>query len=166
MPKPRTVDNISIENATIRFRNFSGKPGKYNAKDVRNFCVSIDTELAEILKADGWNVRVSEPRDPDDEPLNLLQVAVSFEHIPPKIVYITSRSKATIDEEDVGMLDWVQIKSADVIIRPYNWDVSGKSGVKAYLKALYITVEEDEFESKYFDVPDSAEAAFKDHAED
>jgi hypothetical protein len=166
MNSPKKVANISIENAVIKFRNFSGKPGKYNAKGSRNFCVALEKEFADILKQDGWNVRASQPKDPDDDILYTLQVAVSFERIPPKVIYITSKSKRTMDEEDISMLDWVQIRSADVIINPSVWEVNEKSGIKAYLNALYITVEEDEFESKYEDVPDSAASSFKDYAEE
>lgn len=165
MPKQR-LDNLSIEGAILKYRNFSGKPGQYNAKGLRNFCLVLDKELADTLANDGWNVRVSESKDPDEEPAYLLQVSVSFDNYPPKIYYITSESKTKLDEESVGMLDWVQIKSADVIVRPYEWAVSGKSGVKAYLKALYLTGEEDEFENKYINVPDSAISSLKDHAED
>lgn len=150
-------NNIVIENARIGFKNFSGKEGQYNPPGRRNFCVFFDDEeLVNKLIEDGWNIRFLNPRDEDEKPQPYLQVAVTFKNFPPKIVIVTSGGKTTISEEDVNMLDWAEIKNVDLIIRPYNWNVNGKSGVKAYLKTAYVTIEEDEFESKYMDVPDSA----------
>ena len=35
-------EDIAIENAELRFKNFSGKEGRFNAKGNRNFCVLLN----------------------------------------------------------------------------------------------------------------------------
>ena len=156
MKHKRVENNITIEGARIGFRNFSGKEGQYNPAGRRNFCVFLDPDHGRKLEADGWNIRWLTPRDEGDEPQACLQVSVNFSNIPPKIVLITSGGKTTILEKDVSQLDFAEIQECDIIIRPYNWEVNGKSGVKAYLKTLYVTIAEDEFERKYYNTPDSA----------
>ena len=148
--------NIVIENATIRFRNFSGKEGRFNPEGKRNFCVFLDEEFAEKLKADGWSVKYLKPKEDGDDSQAYIQVSVRFGKIPPKIVLITSKGKSILDEEDINILDWADIENADVIIRPYDWEFGGRHGRRAYVKSLYVTIREDELEEKYMDVPDSA----------
>lgn len=156
---------IRVENARIGFKNFSGAEGRFNPAGRRNFCVFFDPEMGEALYREGWNIKTLTPKEEGDDPVPYLQVSVSFDNIPPKIVQVTSRGKTTLDEETVGTLDWAQIQNVDLAIRPYNWSVNGKTGVKAYLKTMYVTLVEDEFESKYCDVPDSAFNAMPvDHA--
>ena len=148
--------NISIENAQIGFRNFSGLEGDFNPAGRRNFCVFLETDLAKTLEEDGWNVRWLEPLEDGDKPQAYLQVAVQFGKFPPQIVLITSKGKTTLDEKSINLLDTAELENVDLIIRPYNWTVNKKNGVKAYLKNLYVTLHENEFEKKYKDVPDSA----------
>ena len=152
-------DNISIENARIGFRNFSGKEGKFNPAGRRNFCVFLDYEVGKDLEKDGWNVRWLEPRDEHEEKQPYLQVAVRFDNIPPKMVLVSSKGMTILDQDTVSLLDWVEVKNIDMTIRPYNWEANGKTGVKAYIKTMYITIVEDEFEDKYYNVPDKASDA-------
>ena len=155
MANPRVTENIKIENAHILFRNFSGRESKYNRAGQRNFCVYIDDpEDAQRLINDGWNVRVRPPRDNDGEPSYYIQVSVSFENIPPTIYMLTKRKKVKLDEESIDTLDFAEIRNIDLTIRPYNWIIqegtkNEKSGVKAYLRTMYVVIDEDEFAEKY-----------------
>lgn len=152
-------DNIRIEGARIGFRNFSGEEGRFNPKGRRNFCVFLEEDIAKDMEKEGWNVKWLQPREEGDEPQAYLQVKVVFGKIPPKIVLVTMRGKTRLDEDTVNILDWAEIQNVDLVIRPYNWEVNGNIGVSAYIKTMYVTLREDEFESKYYDVPDSAASA-------
>lgn len=156
MPNPTRK---TIENARLLFRNFSGREGQYNREGDRNFAVLLDDpKMVKTLRTEGWNVKELKAREEGEEPQPYLPVAVNFNgKQPPKIVMISERLGSTIrtdiSEDNVDVLDWVEIAKADLVLNPYEWAVSGKSGVKAYLKSIYITLDQDELDAKYSDVP-------------
>lgn len=149
------TDNVSIEDAEILFRNFAGKQSAYNPAGSRNFCVIIpDDALADKMAADGWNVKRLRPREEGDPERPYIQVNVSFNGRPPMVKLISSSGQTILDEDSIDMLDFVDIDTVDLIVSPYNWRVNGKSGVKGYLRSMYVVVQEDEFAKKY--APSSA----------
>lgn len=155
-------DDLTIENAELRFRNFSGKEGKFNAKGNRNFCVLLNPNDAGDLINEGWNVRFLKPRDPEDEEVPYIQVKVNYDGFSKPIIWLVTEvggkpvKKNKLGEDEIDILDWAEIRHVDMVIRPYNYNVNGKSGIKGYLKSMYVTIAEDRFASKYVNVPDSA----------
>lgn len=144
---------LSISDARIALRNFSGKEGKYNPPGRRSFAVLLDEHTAARLAADGWSIKFFKPRDPEEEPQAFLSVRVNFENIAPEIYLVNSQNKQRLDVENVNLLDFADLINVDLVIRPYMWEVNGKTGVKAYLKKGFFTIREDEFSAKYRDLP-------------
>lgn len=144
-----SAKTFMVEDAQLIFRNFTGKEGQYNREGDRNFAVILDPEIAKQMEVDGWNVRYLAAREEDDVETPYIQVSVNFNNRPPRVVMLTSNSRTQLDEGSVEVLDWADIQTADLIARGYEWTVNGKSGVKAYLQSLFVTIEEDFLEQKY-----------------
>jgi len=150
---PRNDNNVMIEGATIIFRNFAGRETQYNSEGDRNFCIVLPEQLAQDMLADGWNVRRLRAQEEGEEGDPYVQVSVGYgKGRPPLVVLVTSRGRTQLDETLIEALDWVDIETADIIIRPYDWRVGGKGGRKAYLKTLFIVVREDPLDLKYRDL--------------
>lgn len=143
---------ITIRDANLPggpWRNFTGREGKYNAEGDRSFTLFLDPNFGEQLRADGWNVKMRQPREDGDEIQAYLSVSVSYKMRPPTVVLVTRRGRRNMEEADLEFLDWMEFEKVDLIVRPYHWNVRGEAGVKAYLKALYVTMHEDELAIEY-----------------
>lgn len=151
----KVISNINIEGAQLIFRNFEGKPTQYNQLGNRNFGVILPDDIVDKLESDGWNVKWLKPKDDGDEPKPWLPVKVKFNPIPPIVQLITESGRIPLNEDTVGQLDWIEMVTCDVVIRPYNYPaMNGRpSGVSAYLKAIYVVPEENDFDRKYGSIP-------------
>lgn len=140
---PRGV--LQINDARIIFKNFRGEQTKYNREGERNFALVIpDEELADILVNEGWNVKIKEAAEEGDTPRMHLPVKIKFNDRGPHIYVITNGRKVKLDEESVGMLDRIYISNVNLDIRPYDWEVNGKTGRTAYLQSMECYQEVDD----------------------
>ena len=147
---PRGI--LQIDDARIIYRNFSGVGSKFNREGDRNFAVYIDDEdIAEELKKRGWNVKIKPPREDGDDPFMFLPVKIKFNDRGPSVYLVTGNKKTPLNENTVSCLDDIDILSVDLDIRPYDWDVNGKTGRTAYLQSIWVTQEVDRFASRMMD---------------
>ena len=155
---PRNL--LKIENAKIFWTNFAGKERENNPAGKRNFCVEIPEDIVKNLKADGWNVKYTKDSEEYGGPKPYIQVEVKYGDYPPKIYKVTSRNKTLLDEDVVGDLDTDEITNVDLYISPYHWTVGSKSGIKAYVDKMWVTIEEDDLTKKYANYDDEESLPF------
>lgn len=146
---------INIPNAKfIFFTNFKGKAGQYNNEGDRNFTVVLEGDALKQAEEYGMNIKHTKPRDGED-PIAYIKVNVGFKYRAPHIELINSHCKRVLTEQTVGILDDYEYENIDLVLRPNRWRrPDGATGVNAYLQALYATVVEDPFVSKYYDIPE------------
>lgn len=147
---PRGI--LQIDDARICFRNFEGRADKYNREGDRNFSLIIETEeMANALIEEGWNVKIKPPREDGDDPFMYLPVKVKFNDRGPNVYLQTGKAKNRLSEDSVGILDRIDIAGVNMDIRPYDWEVQGKTGRSAYLQSIEIIQDCDRFASRYDD---------------
>lgn len=137
---------LQIDDARIIFRNFAGAPSKFNREGDRNFAlVIVNEDIANELIAKGWNVKIKAPEEEGEAPFMYMTVKVRFSEYGPTIYLKSGDKMVKLDEESVACLDSIDILSVDLDIRPYDWEVNGKTGRAAYLKAIRVTQNIDRF---------------------
>lgn len=146
------MNDLTLRNVRIIFRNFAGAPTRFNAAGgKRTFSILLTETEAQELRSMGFNVKALKQRDPDDDPAFHLPVEVSYRVKPPRIVFISNqgRKRTVIDEDTVGLIDYTEIEKIDLTINPYQWEMENARGVKAYLRTMYVTIREDELDIEY-----------------
>lgn len=147
------VNNINIEGAMIIWKNFSGERDKFNPGK-RGFSVVIDdTVMADELRQEGWNVKdrpLQEGAD-DSEQEWTLPVKLNMNRYT-QVWLIVGNHKTLLDEDTVSQLDVIDIVNCDISIRPYEWEMNGRTGITAYVDSMYVTIRENKFAEKYADL--------------
>ena len=147
------VNNINIEGALIIWKNFSGERDRFNPGK-RGFSVVIDDKtMVDELRNEGWNVKerpLREGADPSEQEWTL-PVKLNMNRYT-QVWLIVGNHKTLLDENTVAQLDVVDIVNCDISIRPYEWEMSGRTGITAYVDSMYVTIRENKFAEKYADL--------------
>ena len=146
---------LQIDDARIIFKNFEGRVkhmrgDKFNREGDRNFSLLIEDEnTANALIKEGWNVKIKPGREEGDDPFMRLPVKVKFTDYGPNVYLITGNRRNELDEESISCLDNIEIESVDMDIRPYDWEVNGRTGRTAYLQSMEVVQRIDRFAARY-----------------
>lgn len=141
---------LQIDDAKIIFKNFEGRGDKFNRAGDRNFSLLIeDPNTADALVKEGWNVKIKPGRDEDEEPFMRLPVKVKFTEYGPNVYLRTGDRVNKLDEESISCLDDIDIESVNMDIRPYDWEVNGRTGRTAYLQSMEVIQRIDRFSACY-----------------
>lgn len=147
---------LQINDARICFRNFRGQAGPFNDEGDRSFHLVIpDVETAHRLLDDknrygaSWNVKIKEPQEEGAAPFIHMPVKVKFtERSAPKVYLISGDNRIELNEDTIGMLDDIEIRSVDLDIRPYDGEARGQAFRSAYLQSIWVVQEVDRFAAR------------------
>lgn len=147
MERTNSIIIKGIDGRDIMYRNFNGAVSRYNNTGAKKFTVRLSEENAIDLKQKGFNVKQKELDN--GEFTYQLEVFINYGSYAPNIYAITGNVKKLLDDNTIKSLQGADIIVADLCIRPYVWELNGKTGVKAYVKYMYVTIEEDPFADDY-----------------
>ena len=148
-----TTNNKGIlesNNARLVYRNFQGRGDKFNREGDRNFSVVIpNQEIADQLLAAGWNLKLKASRDDQELPFITLPVKIKFNDRGPACYLVANGNVTRLSEDMVGIIDDIDIESVDLDVRPYDWEINGKTGRSAYLQGISVTQKVDRFAERF-----------------
>ena len=156
------IPDITVREAEVRYLNFEGRATMYKEAGNRSFQLILPEDVADDMAKQGWNVKMTNPRrDATDEeresfePRPYIEVAVSYKYdeMAPKVVLVTDSVQTLLNADTAFLVDQADIIRFDCVINASRWEVGSKSGIKAYLKKAYITIQEDDLDSEYSHIP-------------
>ena len=161
---------LQIDDARIMFKNFSGREGAYNREGERSFSLIIAggilddgrevrelnaDEMAQALMNEtnrygvGWNIKIKPPREEGEDAFMRLPVKISTKNRIPAIYLNSAGNVRRLDEDTMGIIDDMAIRSVNLDIRPYDGEIRGEAFRSAYLDSIEVIQEIDRFTARY-----------------
>ena len=160
------IPDINITEGKIAYSNFSGSPTQYNPEGgSRTVTFVIPDDIADGLINEGWKIRKQEFDDGTSR--YLLDAAFLFrtrngQPRDPKIFIVRDNRLIHVTEDTADALDRADIVSVDAVIAASHWEYAGRSGIKAYINSMYLTIKENPIDEKYRKMMEEAEAEVPD----
>lgn len=154
------ADRVDFE---ILFSNLEGRRDQYNAKGDRSFRLKFnDSEFAQQLAEEGWNIKIYTPKNDNYEPYYYMTVKTKFRcdsegvRQDPEIHRVNAKNDILCVAANMGDIDNAyasgKVVRTDLVINPYHWSNPGMGageGVTAYLREMWIEVEDSPFAARY-----------------
>lgn len=124
-------------------RNLSGDRTKgCRGSNARTAAIIIpDNDIAERLKAEGYNIRRTEPqqgRESEYEPIYYFNFYVRYDlDYPPKVYHVTDKETILLDADTIGRLDNMRISRLKAVFAESEKIPEGSSYKQLYLRVLY-----------------------------
>lgn len=148
-------DLIVIEGTTFIFKtNFSGDPerDKYGSDQRKANLIIPDIELARELIDEGFNVKLTKPKEGEEEgfvPKYFISIKLNYESKwPPRVYLVTSSGKSVpLDAKSVECIDYMWVENVNVVLNKYE----GLNGKSLYIRSMEVfqMVDDDPIAAKY-----------------
>ena len=143
------MENLILRNAKIIFNNFAGNPSKFDKEGKQS--VTFDVTDAEL--PDEWEDATKDlVNDDTGEIKTILSAKIHWGTRPPIIKVVEDGKIIEIihGSDELKNVSQYICESADVVLRPYTYEVAGRKGVTTYVRTLYIhIVNDDPFADDY-----------------
>lgn len=144
--------DVTLKNVQIIYKNFEGREEQFNKEGDRYFHVLLDAVTADVLEAQGYNIKRKPALEEGGDEFIHMKIKVNFKGRPPTVALI-SRSKGTrntLDADTVQLADHADFERIDMTINPYDWKLkSGQTGRTAYLQEFFGFLYESPLEQLY-----------------
>lgn len=138
---------VIIENTKFIFdTNFSGDPkrDKFGSTQRKGNLVIPDIELARELIDEGYNVKLTRPREGEEEgfvPRYFVSIKANYDsQWPPRIYLMAENGETLLDAESVSNIDYMWIDKVNVVLNRYE----GPNGKSLYVKSMEVFQKIDE----------------------
>lgn len=159
---PRNILQIdNVDGRDIIFKNFEGRGDTFNREGDRNFSLRLrDPDTVDELLELGWKVKIKDGREDDEGPFMRLPIKVKFTEYGPNVYLWTGNRRNELDEESIRTLDQIEIDHVNMDIRPYDWNINGRTGRTAYLQTIEVFQRVNRFDERYARMNDGEKLPF------